>query len=150
MRKIFVALCIGVVSLAFSTPLPMEEDGWAILAKVKFTEKLIKPQDEYYLVPFFDSKIRAYSGKAFMLKGHYLPMDLDDKHTIILSRVPFSMCFFCGGAGPESVAEVHFVNKPPRLKPDQVITVKGILRLNDSDINHMNFILEDAAILDNP
>jgi len=56
------------------------------------------------------------------------------------------MCFFCGGAGPESVAEVIFKDKTPRLKPDQLVTITGTLDLNDTDVMHMNFILREAQI----
>lgn len=64
----------------------------------------------------------------------------------MLSALPFSSCFFCGGAGPETVAEIQ-MEKIPALAPDQIVKVKGRLRLNDSDINHMNFILEDSKII---
>jgi hypothetical protein len=74
-------------------------------------------------------------------------MDLDDNRGIILSKVPYSACFFCGGAGPESVVEVYFTDKHPRFKADQVIKVTGILRLNDTDITHMNFILTGATLV---
>jgi hypothetical protein len=131
----------------FSGRAYLSEDGWEILAKVKFTEKFHKEENEYYLYPFFDSKIRAYEGKDFTLKGHYLPMDLDNSHTIILSKFPYSMCFFCGGASPASVVEVYFKAKPPKFKADQIITIKGILKLNDRDIEHMNFILKDAELI---
>ncbi len=57
------------------------------------------------------------------------------------------MCFFCGGASPASVAEIYFKVKPPRFKADQIIAVRGILKLNDSDIDHMNFILNDAELI---
>lgn len=123
---------------------PPSEDVWDIFARVKFTEQLIK--DEYFLVPLLDSRIRTYEGKVVSLKGYYLPMDFEDPRTIILSKNPYSMCFFCGGAGPESVAEVTFRTRPPKLKPDQIITVTGKLKLNASDVLHMNFILEDAVI----
>ncbi|HEY9044405.1 MAG TPA: hypothetical protein VIN08_00845 [Ohtaekwangia sp.] len=124
-----------------------EADGWDVLAKVKFTEKLNKEDNSYYLYPFFDSRIRAYEGKDFELKGHYLPMDFDDARLIILSKFPSSTCFFCGGAGPASVVEVYMKTKPPRFKADQVITIKGTLQLNDKDIEHMNFILKDATLI---
>lgn len=123
------------------------DDGWGILGKVKFTSKFYKEHNDYFLTPFLDSRIRFYEGKEFILKGHYLPMDLEDKRTIILSKYPYSACFFCGGAGPESVAEVHFKDKAPRFKADQVITVKGILKLNANDITHMNFMLHDAELV---
>lgn len=121
-------------------------DIWEIFAKVKFTQKFFKELDEYYLVPFLDSRIRFYEGKEITLEGHYLSFDLNNKNSVIVSKYPYSACFFCGGAGPESVAEVIFALKLPRFKPDQVITVTGILKLNNSDVNHMNFILEQARL----
>jgi hypothetical protein len=123
------------------------EDGWEILAKVKFTRKLMKPYNEYFLVPLFDSHILAYKGKDFTLTGYYIPIELENSKTIILSKVPNSQCFFHGGAGPESVAEIIFPANAPKLKPDQIITVTGKLKLNDSDVEHMNFILENARII---
>jgi hypothetical protein len=124
--------------------LPPGDEGWDIFARVKFTEQAIR--NEYYLVPFLDTRIKSYEGKVVSLKGYYLPMDLDDERTIILSKNPYSMCFFCGGAGPESVAEIIFSSKKPKLKPDQIITVSGKVKLNARDVEHMNFLLEDATL----
>jgi hypothetical protein len=129
---------------SFSNP---PEEGWSLFAKVKFTEKHFKELDEYYLVPFFDSKIRAFEGKEIQLKGYYIPLEIEDKKTMIISKTPNAECFFCGGSGPETVAEVKLTVKAPRLKADQVITVVGKLKLNDSDVTHMNFILEEARII---
>jgi hypothetical protein len=136
-------IVLAFTCLAFEQP---SANGWDIFAKVKFSEKFIKEFNEYYLVPFFDSRIRSYEGKEVTLEGYYLPFDLNDKNSIIVSRNPYSSCFFCGGAGPESVAEVVFASKVPRLKSDQVITVTGILKLNEKDIDHMNFILVHARV----
>lgn len=122
-------------------------DGWEIFARVKFNPTLIKELNEYFLVPFFDSRIKAYEGKEIILRGHFMPMELEDNNVIILSKFPYSQCFFCGGAGPESVAEIKLISRRPRLKADQVITVKGILSLNDLDVNHMNFILNNATLV---
>lgn len=120
--------------------------GWDLFAKVKFTPQLIKEVNEYFLVPTFDSKIRDYEGKEFSLEGYFIPMDLGDRNTIVLSKNPYAQCFFCGGAGPESVAEVIFASRPPKFKMDQIVSVTGTLRLNQKDITHMNFILEKARL----
>ena len=137
-------LLAGVFLARMILFLPPVEEGWNIFSRVKFTEQLIR--NEYYLVPFLDTRIKSYEGKVVSLKGYYLPMDLADEHTIILSKNPYSMCFFCGGAGPESVAEIIFAGKAPKLKPDQIVTVTGKLKLNAADVEHMNFILEDAIL----
>jgi hypothetical protein len=142
MKSIYVVL---IFFWLFVQPSP---DGWNQFAKVKFTEKFFKEVNAYYLVPFLDSKIRSYEGKEIALEGYYLPYELDDRNTIIISRNPYASCFFCGGAGPESVAEVVFDARPPRFKPDQIVAVIGVLKLNDRNIDHMNFILEHARIKD--
>jgi uncharacterized membrane protein YcgQ (UPF0703/DUF1980 family) len=123
-----------------------EQDGWDPFARVKFESKFFKDLNSYYLYPVFDQKINALAGTEIKLKGFYMPMETE-KNQLIISKFPYSSCFFCGGAGPESIAEVILKEKGPRLKADQVITVKGKLKLNDKDVNHMNFILVDAEIV---
>lgn len=152
MKHMFINIRAGwIIGMAWlATTLAVAQrtpgDTWSILARVKFTEKFYKELNEYYLVPLLDTRIRAYEGKPFTLKGHYLALDLEDRRAIVLSKNPYAACFFCGGAGPESVAEVIFDGKRPRLKADQVITVTGVLKLNDKDLNHLNFIIEQAHI----
>src|SRR5688572_6822082 len=81
------------------------EDAWDIFGRVKFTPKLLKELNEYFLFPIFESEIKGYEGKQITLKGHYLPYDLPGETSVVISKYPYSACFFCGGAGPESVAE---------------------------------------------
>jgi hypothetical protein len=124
----------------------VSDEGWSLFATVKFKSTFIKEYNERFLVPVFDTKIRSMEGELITIKGHYMPFDFKD-HTIILSRFPYASCFFCGGAGPESVAEIQLTSKPDKLKADQMLTVQGRLRLNDNDVNHMNFILTHAEII---
>jgi hypothetical protein len=142
---IFIVGTLGLSS--WSARLAPAEDGWQVLGTVKFTPKFIKEYNESFLFPAFDAAMKAREGKEFVLKGHYLPMEFDDAKMIVVSKFPYAACFFCGGAGPESVAEVHFTEKPKRFKTDQIITIKGILKLNDKDVNHMNFILTQAHLV---
>ncbi len=142
----YILFSIFLYSSAASAQSP---SGWAVFATVKFEAKFLKEYDEYFLVPQFDSKIKAYEGKEITLRGHYMPLDLENENVIVLSKYPYAQCFFCGGAGPESVAEIVFPSKHPKFKADQIITVKGILRLNAKDIEHMNFILQNASLVTN-
>lgn len=125
---------------------PPETDGWDLFARVKFEAKYIKEANSYFLAPVFDQKIISLAGTEITLKGYYMPMETE-QNQLIISKNPYASCFFCGGAGPESVAEALLKAKSPRLKVDQIITVKGKLKLNDKDINHMNFILVEAEII---
>jgi len=122
-------------------------EGWELFASVTFTSKYYKAYKEHFLTPTFNANILSLEGADIVLSGHYMPLDLPDKKSIILSKYPYAACFFCGGAGPESVAEIQFTKTAPRLKADQVITIKGKLKLNDSNVDHLNFILIEAEII---
>ena len=139
---------IAIVLTAGAVVQP-SSNGWDIFAKVKFTPQLVKEADAYFLIPFFDSRIKFYEGKELTLEGYYIPMDLEGRYVIVLSKNSYAQCFFCGGAGPESVSEIIFASKPPKFKADQIIKVTGTLKLNDKDINHLNFILENARLESN-
>lgn len=139
-------LAVIIVSLSAQT-FPPVTNGWLLFERVKFTSRYYEELKDYFLAPFFDSKIRQYENQEIMLKGHYMPLDLEEKNVIVLSKYPYAACFFCGGAGPESVAEIRFKEKPPRFKTDQIIQLSGKLKLNDKDVNHLNFILTDAVLI---
>ena len=136
-------LILGALPISALAP---GSDGWQMFARVPFKSTYFKEINEYFLVPIFTKELRAQEGKEMELRGHFIPMDMDGNN-IVLSKFPYAACFFCGGAGPESVAEVQFKNKKPKLKPDQVIFVRGKLQLNGTDINHLNFILKDAELI---
>jgi len=52
------------------------------------------------------------------------------------------MCFFCGGAGPETVMEVEAVEEVAFTA--EQIEIRGILRLNNEDINKLMYRLEEV------
>lgn len=61
------------------------------------------------------------------------------------SAYPYNMCFFCGGAGPETVMEVT-ANDPVKYSTSR-ITLRGKLQLNDADINKLMYQLTDAELV---
>jgi hypothetical protein len=138
-------LCL-VAGVAYAQP-PDKIDMWEIFATVKFTSKYYIQYKEYFLAPTFDANLRTLEGTNIVLSGHYMPLDLPDKKNIIISKFPYAACFFCGGAGPESVAEIQLTKTAPRFKADQIITIKGKLKLNDSHVDHLNFILTEAEVI---
>ena len=137
----FVALLMSV-GVAFA-----QTDGWALFAKTKFDAKYNDKAGEYFLYPTFSDELKNMVGKELDMEGYYLPIEVEGDAYIILSKFPFSQCFFCGGAGPESIAEVFFKTKPEKFEPDQFIRVKGKLKLNEKDIEHGNFILDEAVLV---
>src|ERR1041385_934365 len=103
---------ILILACAFAYSQSEKDDGWTLFSKVKFSPKFFKQLNETFLVPAFDEKIKLRVGTEVKVKGHFMPFDLP-KNQLIVSRYPYSSCFFCGGAGPESVAEVILKDNAP-------------------------------------
>ena len=122
-------------------------DAWNEFAKTKFEPKYYEKLGEYLFHPNFTADLKAWEGKEITIQGFYVPFAPEDGNYIIISKFPMSQCFFCGGGGPESIAEVNFVKTTPKFQVDDLITVKGKLRLNTNDIDHMNFILDQAVLV---
>jgi hypothetical protein len=124
-----------------------KKDTWSIFAKTKFEPKYYEDLKEYLFYPNFPAELKAMEGKEITIEGFYVPFAPEGGSYIIISKYPQSQCFFCGGAGPESVAEFNFSKAPPKFQTDDLITVKGKLKLNAQDVDHVNFILEDAVLV---
>lgn len=145
MRKtIFLGALLLISNLVFAQSKP---DTWTIFAKTKFEPKYYETLGEYLFYPSFSDDLKALVGKEISIQGFYVPFAPEDGTYIIISKYPMSQCFFCGGGGPESVAEVNFAKSPPKFQVDDLITVKGRLKLNADDVDHVNFILEDAVVV---
>ncbi|MEL6536518.1 MAG: hypothetical protein AAFQ98_13965, partial [Bacteroidota bacterium] len=81
---------------------PNDPTGWSQLQLVRYHWAW---SDEYEMeipIPSFPLALRDLEGSDFTLSGFYLPVELD-KGEIFLSMQPYTSCFFCGGAGPETV-----------------------------------------------
>ncbi|WP_228527580.1 peroxiredoxin family protein [Pararhodonellum marinum] len=125
-------------------------DLWALFSKTRFTEKLNRELKMYFLYPNFPEELKALEGKQVQVSGFYIPLEVNLGNLVVLSKYPMAECFFCGGSGPESVLVAYLKGRPPkRLKTDDIITIKGTLKLNANDIEELNFILENAEILPN-
>lgn len=142
-----IILLLFLTSLACISFAQTKTDGWERFAKTKFDAKYNEKAAEYFLFPTFPAELKASVGKEIDLEGYYLPIDVEGDAYIILSKFPYSQCFFCGGAGPESIAEIYFKGTTPKFEGDQFIRVKGKLKLNDADLEHGNFIVEEAVLV---
>lgn len=122
--------------------------GWDTFADVRFERTYFPEADAHFLAPQFEESLKAKVGKPLTLKGYVMPVEFGGEKVIVLSRYPYSQCFFCGAAGPESVAEIHLREAADRFAPDTYITVRGYLHLNAADVNHLNFQLHKSAIIE--
>jgi hypothetical protein len=123
-----------------------KELTWKLLEDVTFKDVYLESLESYYWKPTFGPTVKAAAGKPYFITGYVIPVDIDENF-YVLSRYPFANCFFCGGAGPESVVDLRFKgNKPARpYQTDERLTFAGTLRLNADDIYQMNYILDGAV-----
>ena len=120
---------------------------WELLKDVEFDEIWSEEFQAYYMVPKFSKSVKEMDGKEVQIRGFIIPVDIVQDY-YVLSANPYSSCFFCGQAGPESVMEIQMIKKYEGLRMDQVITFQGTLKLNTDDIYQLNYILEEAKIIE--
>lgn len=116
---------------------------WDMLAKVSYETKYDEEAGFVQVIPQYGPELKGLDGKEVLIKGYVLPMDVDGKE-YMLSAFPYSSCFFCGGAGRESVIELRLANDNRRYKMDDVIIFKGNLILNTEPFG-MNYLLQEAT-----
>ena len=111
MKKIYIftALCFFLLQTAnlFAQNAANDEMYyWKILSKVKVKTSFDPKTQNMSYEPVFGKYIEQLQGKTIKIKGYIIPADLA-RGKMTLSAFPFSSCFFCGGAGPETVMEVE-------------------------------------------
>lgn len=142
-KKLILSLLLIPAVVFAANPIKIT---WDQLSDVTFKKKWNATENMFLLEPQFGPKVLALKGKEVQLGGYMIPVDVDANY-YVLSSNPFASCFFCGGAGPESVVSIKFKKVTKRFNTDDKVTIKGILRLNVDDINDLNYILEDAEVI---
>lgn len=137
-NKFLVVFALLITTISFS----QQKVTWEDLSKVKFTEKYFPERGEAFLHPTFSPSVKALEGKLISVTGYFLNIDPKGK-LYILSKGPMASCFFCGASGPETAMELQFSKKQP-YTTDTILTVTGVLKLNDSDVEHFNYILTNC------
>lgn len=146
MKKILIG-CLALVIIGTSFTF-REENMWALFAKTRFIEKLNRELGMYFLYPKFPEELKAFEGKTVSISGFYIPLDINDSNIAVVSKFPMAECFFCGGSGPESIVVAYLKKKPgKRINTDDIVTIRGKLKLNEDDIEELNFILLDAEFV---
>ncbi len=141
MRNSIVFLTFFLISL-FS--FGQQKVTWKDLSKVTFKEKYFPKYDDNFLHPTFSDSVKKLEGKVITITGYFLNLDPNGK-LYILSKGPMSSCYFCGVGGPETAVELQFDTKQ-KYKTDTIVIVTGKLSLNDTDVEHFNYILSDCTV----
>ena len=148
MKSILNLLLISfIIGIASNTAFAQEASNtWKTLSKITYKKEYDELMGFKVDVPVFSEEIKEMAGKEINIKGYIIPVDGYKSHTeFIFSAFPYNMCFFCGGAGPETVMEVSSV-EAVKYTAEQ-IEIIGKLELNDSDINRLMYILTDVKLV---
>lgn len=152
MLKIFsLILIVFLVSQDNDLEDHYNNEEWNILLNdVRMRYRYSVEYNTFLQVPRFGNTVKQMDGQEIVLRGFFLPADVTGD-AFVLSHVPMQMCFFCAGAGIESVVEINSMVSHNirfrRLSTDDFIEVKGRLRLNQDDLDHLIYILEDAELV---
>lgn len=143
-------LLFSLLAALFLSPLDSvaqnEGNVWNTLAKITFKKEYDEMLGFKVDVPVFSDQVQAMDGEEIEIKGYVIPVEGYKSHTeFVFSAFPYNMCFFCGGAGPESVMEVY-ADEPIKYSPEP-ITIKGTLELNATDVNRLIYALDGATLV---
>lgn len=116
---------------------------WQTLRDVRYKRKYHAEYDEYFEYPIFGAQVKALDRKKVEVQGYIIPLG---GGAYALSKNPYAACFFCGGAGPETVIGLNFAKAPKRLKVDDFLRIRGIFRLNEENVEQFMYQLHAAEV----
>lgn len=146
MRKLLFSLVILTLgnSLIWSTGKNTDpiKDYWKILELVDFKSHFDSEIGEIVFEPIFNKKIQSLDGKTIQLSGYLMPAE-DTKGIRILYKDfhSYNDCYF----DPKTWVELD-ANKIT-IETKDMITVKGVLKLNTEDPLKTHYRLDDAEII---
>ncbi len=146
-KTIFPLLAVMLFATASYAQEEKKENPWKTLSKITFKQQYDEFMGFDVDVPVFSQVIKDLEGKEIEIEGYIIPVEgYKQQSNFVFSAYPYNMCFFCGGAGPETVMEVN--SEDERLTyTSKPIVIKGVLQLNSGDINKLMYTLNDAVLV---
>ncbi len=141
MNKWFLFLLLSIITA--NTCAQHNKIDWQLLAKVEWDDRYVPEYDETVWYPDFSKEVLSLDSTLIEIKGYVIPVDVESGY-YVLSANPFASCFFCGNAGPESVMELQFASKDNVFRTDERLVFTGRIKLNWDDLEHCNYILQNA------
>ena len=143
------ALLLPLMLLLFgasSKLIAQDAQMWRTLSKITYEKQFDELLGFKVDVPVFSQEIKDLEAEIIEISGYIVPVEGYKSHTeFVFSAYPYNMCFFCGGAGPETVMEV--TAKEPVKYSTERIKLRGKLLLNGDDINRLMYIMIDAELV---
>lgn len=129
-----------------------EEDGlWNLLLDdVNIRYRYSFSHEGFIPRPRFGEQLKELDSTMVSITGFYLPANITGS-SFVVSYYPMALCFFCSGAGIESVVVMYANETESRrfgnLRTDDFIEVRGRLELNDDVSKNLFYILHDAEFV---
>lgn len=121
-------------------------NDWGKLAEITYETTFDSLTELEIDRPRFSETVKKLEGKKITLYGYVIPLQAGFKENVALfSSLPFDLCYFCGGAGPETVVEI-IGNKKLNVS-NKRIGIQGTLVLNSSSYEHHIYILKDVKLI---
>ena len=126
--------------------LAQSSNPWKDLADVNILTRQDPDSPFPVQYPVFGPKAEALKNTTITLRGYMVPLEeMIGQQYFVLSSLPFNLCYFCGGAGPETVIEVFTKREIPF--DSDIVSIRGTLRLNPDDPERLMYFLEDAELV---
>lgn len=142
MRHILLLLLISQLSYG------QGNSSWSILSLVTYEKQYNASLGMEIEIPIVNPIVQKMNGTEIEVTGYIIPLEgkIEQSH-FVFSAFPMSSCFFCGKAGPETAMEVDMGQQKKVKYSEEKITLKGILRVRESDGMELMYKLEDAVLL---
>jgi hypothetical protein len=152
--KILFSVVVAFVAMSFSfdaKPQIKTENNsflqdtltWKQLSVIRFVSKKHATYGEISF-PVVNDNLKKLANKKVVIKGFIVPID---SKNYAISKNVFASCFFCGKAGPETIAGLKFKGNLPKLKTDQYVTVQGVFRYNEDNADDWIYNIDDVIIV---
>ena len=152
--KILFSVVVAFVAMSFSfeTKHQMKNENnaflqdtltWKQLSVIRFVSKKHPTYGEISF-PVVNDNLKKLANKKVVIKGFIVPID---SKNYAISKNVFASCFFCGKAGPETIAGLKFKGNLPKLKTDQYVTVQGVFRYNEDNADDWIYNIDDVVIV---
>lgn len=152
--KILFSVVVAFVAMSFSfetKPQIKTENNtflqdtltWKQLSVIRFVSKKHPTYGEISF-PVVNDNLKKLANKKVVIKGFIVPID---SKNYAISKNVFASCFFCGKAGPETIAGLKFKGNLPKLKTDQYVTVQGVFRYNEDNADDWIYNIDDVVIV---
>jgi len=136
--------------LFLATLLQGQEDTnvWETLALVHMESKFDDMTAMIIKTATPKEQAMALDGTIVEISGYMIALDVKSENSdFLFSRYTQNMCFFCGGAGPETAMQVFMKDEKKVKHQMDKVRLRGKLKIQSGDPTGLIYILEDSELV---